>query len=738
MNRFAYLATGQAIRILSKLSAAEVILHGTENIPHGSIIFVVNHFTRIETLLMPLHIYELTKVPVWSLADFTQFGGGHMKGWLDSIAVMSTRDPHRDQLIVKSLLTGEANWIIYPEGEMVKDKKIVEKARFMISSAGGKRPPHTGAAVLAFRTEFYRERLRSLATTNPGEAHRLMQLFGIDDLKPVLARQTWIVPVNITYYPLRAHVNALNWLADRLVDDMSQRAREEIMTEGSMLLSGVDIDIRFGAPIAVKKQLEPSPIQLDISASRRFDFDDPLPSRMKMRRVALDMMQQYMSAIYRMTTVNHDHLFASMLRVFPFNSIDEENFRRRVFLVTTSSLELMGVNLHRSLRTSQVHLLTDDRFNKYRDFITLALEKRVVTRKGTTLLRDMSKFSSSVFDFSRARIDNPVAVIANEVIPLRELQRKIHAVAWLTPIQLRWRIADYLIEKGKADFTADYDAFFSARESKPRETGAPFLIRGKSRDLGVVLVHGFLAAPREMQELADHLGRRGVWVYVPRLKGHGTSPVDLATRTCQDWIESVDEGYAAMSNICRRVVVGGFSLGGGLALDLAARVPEAAGVFAVCPPMKLQEISTRFAPAMELWNRLMRLAHYDAARKEFVTVSPEHPGINYAHVPISGVSELERFMAALEPKLSAISAPALVVQSRWDPVVDPTGAEGLFAQLGSKDKDYLVFDLERHGIVMGEGAGQVHAAIGDFIERVRKGTPAGSQAVEKRSEDPRA
>jgi esterase/lipase/1-acyl-sn-glycerol-3-phosphate acyltransferase len=725
MNRFAYLATGQAIRILSKLSAAEVILHGTENIPHGSIIFVINHFTRIETLLMPLHIYELTKVPVWSLADFTQFGGDHMKGWLDSIAVMSTRDPHRDQLIVKSLLTGEANWIIYPEGEMVKDKKIVEKARFMVSTAGGKHPPHTGAAVLAFRTEFYRERLRSLATTNPGEAHRLMDLFGIDNLKPVLARQTWIVPVNITYYPLRAHVNALSRLADRFVDDMSDRAREEIMTEGSMLLSGVDMDIRFGAPIAVKKQLEHAPIQLDIAAMRKIDFDDPLPSRMKMRRVALDMMQQYMSAIYHMTTVNHDHLFASMLRMFPFSKIDEENFRRRVFLVTTSKLEQMGINLHRSLRTSQVHLLTDDRFNKYRDFITLALEKKVVTRKGTTLLRDTSKFSSSVFDLSRARIDNPVAVIANEVIPMRELQRQIFAIAWLAPFQLRRKIADYLLEKRKADFIADYDAFFLARESKQREIGAPFLVRGKSRDLGVVLVHGFLAAPRQMQELADHLGRRGVWVYAPRLKGHGTSPADLATRTSQDWIESVDEGYAVMSNICERVVVGGFSLGGGLALDLAARVPGVAGVFAVCPPVKLQDISTRFAPALELWNKLMRLAHYDAAKKEFVTVSPEHPGINYSHVPISGVSELERFMTSIESKLAAITAPALVVQSRRDPVVDPAGSESLSAQLGSKEKKYLVFDLERHGILMGEGAGPVHAAIGDFIERVRKGTHGG-------------
>lgn len=715
MNRFAYLATGQAIRILSNLSKAEVILHGTENIPRGSIIFVINHFTRIETLLMPLHIYELTKIPVWSLADFTLFKGpfGH---YLESIGVVSTTDPHRDQLIVKSLLTGEANWIIYPEGHMVKDKELVEKARYMISSAGGKHPPHTGAAVLALRTEFYRERLRNLSKNDPGETKHLMKLFGIDDLGPVLDRQTWIVPVNITYYPLRARDNALSKMAARLVNDISEQAREEFMIEGSMLLSGVDIDIRFGAPIEIKVCLECSPIDQDIFAPRRIEFDDPISSRRKMRRVALDIMQQYMAAIYSMTTVNHDHLFASMLRAFPFARIDEENLRRRVFLVTAGNLEQLGVHLHKSLRTSQVHLLTDDRFNKYRDFITLAVDKKIVKRNGTSLHKDSSKFSSA-FAFNRARVDHPVAVIANEVIPLTQLQRKIQRIAWLTPFQLRSRIVDYLVKQGKSDYEADHAAFFSAQESKPLEVGAPYLIRGRSRDLGVVLIHGFLAAPCEVRELADYLGRRGFWVYAPRLRGHGTSPSDLATRTWQDWITSVDEGYAVMSHICRRVVVGGFSLGGGLALDLAARLPEVAGVFAVCPPMKLQEMSTKFVHALELWNRFMRLAHYDAAKKEFITVSPEHPRINYDSAPISGVNELEQFMAALDLKLSDIKTPALVVQSRWDPVVNPIGSRNLFEKLGSNSKDYLVFDLERHGILMGEGSAQVHAALGDFIEK---------------------
>jgi len=248
--------------------------------------------------------------------------------------------------------------------------------------------------------------------------------------------------------------------------------------------------------------------------------------------------------------------------------------------------------------------------------------------------------------------------------------------------------------------------------------GRPFLIRGKSRKTGVLLIHGYMAAPLEVKELAEYLGRRGLWVYVPRLKGHGTSPDDLAGRSYMEWIVSSERGYAVVSNLCKRVVVGGFSTGGGLALDLAVKVKDITGVFAVCPPMRLQDISSKLVPAVGAWNRWMDIINLDGAKKEFAENRPENPHINYFRNPIKGVRQLGLLMDAIEPKLSSIRAPALVVQSHGDPVVNPRGSKRLFELLGSEDKEYILFNFDRHGILLGDGAHRVHRAIGNFIEHL--------------------
>uniref|UniRef100_C6E300 Phospholipid/glycerol acyltransferase n=1 Tax=Geobacter sp. (strain M21) TaxID=443144 RepID=C6E300_GEOSM len=724
MNRQAYLATGRMIALLEGFSKLRVHVHGKENIPKGAVIFAVNHFTRIETMLLPYHIHALTGVPVWSLAHASLFAGP-LGRFLDMMGAVSTRNPDRDRVIVKTLLTGEANWIIFPEGRMVKDKELFRQRR-LLPSIGVR--PHSGAATLALRTEFYRQRLTQLEQTAPEEVARLKGLFQIAELAPVVQGKCWIVPVNITYYPLRARENALSTLAGLFMKEMSLRLREEILTEGSMLLSGVDIDVRFGEAIDPALYLRGNAIQADIASREPIGFDDRLPSLDDMKRESGKLMERCMASIYQLTTVNHDHLFASMLRAYPFKSIAEDDFRRRVFLLATQCLSSTDCHRHHSLTTGQVSLLTDDRYHKYSEFIQIAQEKGVVVLRDGELVKDRAKFSAP-FELQRARIDNPLGVIANEVLPLTVLQREVHLTAWLPGRMVKNRVAALLEREAKEEFARDYAQFYLENESKPPEVGAPLLLKGSSRRLGVVLVHGFLSVPAQMLELGRYLQERGYWVYLLRLRGHGTSPEDLAGRTGREWVESVDLGCALMSALCDRVVLGGFSFGGGIALDCAARIPQVAGVFAVCPPQRLMDISSRFAPAVNVWNRVMDAIKYQWAKKEFVESVPERPELNYTRIPVSGLRAMERFMRGLEPKLAGIRVPVLVAQAEWDPVVDPQGSQRLFEMLGSAKKKYLMFPLQRHGILAGSGSHEVHAALGSFVEELLA-RPASHLALE--------
>ena len=75
-------------------------------------------------------------------------------------------------------------------------------------------------------------------------------------------------------------------------------------------------------------------------------------------------------------------------------------------------------------------------------------------------------------------------------------------------------------------------------------------------------------------------------------------------------------------------------------------------------------------------------------------------------------------MDQVEPKLTKILVPALVVQSLGDPVVNPDGSLKIFEKLGTKDKEYLMVNYDRHGIINGEHSQRVFHAVGEFLARI--------------------
>ncbi|WP_051305469.1 alpha/beta fold hydrolase [Desulfogranum mediterraneum] len=724
MNRSAYLTTGLAIKTLSRLSKARIAIHGQEHLPDAPVVFVINHFTRIETFLLPYHLFVLTGTPIWSLANADLFQGGFAH-FLELVGAVSTRDPLRDELIIKTLLTGEANWIIFPEGSMIKTKKIMHGSNYMVANPKGMRQPHTGAATLALRTELFRRYLLLHAQKGSPQVGCTLDYLELKSLEEVLGKSPMIVPVNLTYYPIRAHENFASTLAEKMIKDVSGRLLEELMTEGTMLFSGVDLDIRFGPPIDVAAALDAAISDRSLLDSSFSSFIGAPFFSASLRKAGKALMQRYMHSIYTMTTVNHEHLFAAFLRMYPYKKIKVSDLQRRVYygsllLQRTANQEIY---LHKSLQEDQSHLVSDDRFAKCDNFFQLARDKGIVSQEGEMLVRDRSKLSAPV-SFHRGRIDNPVEVIANEVEPLKILQKVVFSLAWQPDFLIRLTLSRYLLRKAREEYQrallqwGDQSPF--AAKPQPQR-----FYPSLRRRTGIVLVHSYLANPGEVEQFGRYLRGLGYWVYLPRLAGHGTCAADLAQYHYQDWLNGVEQGYALLRNLCSRVVLGGLSVGGCLALHLASRVSDLAGVFSLAAPSRLKDYSSRFMPSRDVRQQMVRTMKGTSAEKQFLAFSADQPHINYSHNPVHGIREVGRLLEDLRPRLAKVTTPTLLIHGAQDSLVSAKGSRRLFEGLGSRRKEYCLLGTDRHILTQGDDREQVLAKVRCFLAQVRRGTRIG-------------
>jgi carboxylesterase len=189
---------------------------------------------------------------------------------------------------------------------------------------------------------------------------------------------------------------------------------------------------------------------------------------------------------------------------------------------------------------------------------------------------------------------------------------------------------------------------------------------------GALVLHGFTGSPSSMRPLADEIARAGFAVELPLLPGHATTPADLATKTFGDFVEAVESAYAALATRTTAVVVIGLSMGGALALDLATRHHELAGVVLINP---LAEPS---APSfVELLGAALAGGSFSFPSIGSDIAKPgDHEG-GYRETPIAPLLSTMEGIADLGGRLGQITSPVLMFTSRTDHVVPPTTGDFL-------------------------------------------------------------
>jgi carboxylesterase len=198
----------------------------------------------------------------------------------------------------------------------------------------------------------------------------------------------------------------------------------------------------------------------------------------------------------------------------------------------------------------------------------------------------------------------------------------------------------------------------------------PYSSAGDAR--GALVLHGFTGNPQSMRGLALALAGTGLTVELPLLPGHGTAIADMVPTRWEDWAAAADAAYVALAARCASVVVVGLSMGGTLAVWLAERHPEIAGLVLVNPLIEPPDADT--------------VAFIDALIDGGEEVAP---GIGsdialegavesaYAELPLRAARSLFAAAATVAEALGAVRAPILLFSSVQDHVVPGVSGDRL-------------------------------------------------------------
>ncbi|MDI3331802.1 MAG: alpha/beta fold hydrolase [Micrococcus sp.] len=178
---------------------------------------------------------------------------------------------------------------------------------------------------------------------------------------------------------------------------------------------------------------------------------------------------------------------------------------------------------------------------------------------------------------------------------------------------------------------------------------------------GVALFHGFTSGPVSVTGWARALAAAGAHVEVPLLPGHGTRWQDLEDVTADDWRATARVTVDRLLAVHDRVIVGGLSMGGALALDAAAHRPVS-GAVVVNPGLRFASLLAPLAGLLKFAVRSVAPIANDAAR----------PGVDeqaYPRTPVAAVQQVGALQSTARAGLPRIQAPVLAFRSSTDHVV---------------------------------------------------------------------
>ena len=235
----------------------------------------------------------------------------------------------------------------------------------------------------------------------------------------------------------------------------------------------------------------------------------------------------------------------------------------------------------------------------------------------------------------------------------------------------------------------------------------PFLLKGGPR--GVLLIHGFTGSPAEMRLLGTRLHERGFTVLAVRLPGHGTDVRDMEPTNWRHWYGAAVDGRYLLTDLCDEVNVVGLSMGGLLALKLAAEYPVHR-VAALSTPIFL---TARRISLLPLYRAFLR---YVPKKRRDYDIDP-CIYVGYDKTPLASVSSLLDLIQSAQEDFPKVQCPSLLVQSRREHTVRPESATYIYERLGALEKEIFWLEKSGHVVTLDIEREAVFAKVAEFVSK---------------------
>jgi carboxylesterase len=228
---------------------------------------------------------------------------------------------------------------------------------------------------------------------------------------------------------------------------------------------------------------------------------------------------------------------------------------------------------------------------------------------------------------------------------------------------------------------------------------------------GVLLIHGYTGSPPEMRWIGDYLAARGLTVSAPLLPGHGATPEAMNRCRWTDWTGHVEQALADLRARCRRVFVGGLSMGSLLTLHLAAHHPDLPGALVYSPAVWTADRLIYLTPIMKHLQPLRP----KSGDGDLMDPQADRRLWSYDVEPVRAAHELLKLILHVRRALPRVTCPLLIIHSTGDRVIHPDSARRTLARAGAADKELITLHESGHCITVDREWESVAAQTYDFI-----------------------